>query len=264
MNNATKTPYLSICIPTYEMSGVGAGFLTENFNIFLKQTFKNFNIIISDDSKDDSIKSICEEYKDKLSITYVRNTQEVGLCGNLNNSIMNADGKIIKILLMDDFLYDENSLQVIVDNFDIKKDYWLATACTHTLDGKTFTNIHYPKYNDYIHYGLNTIGTPSVITIRNENPCFLNPTFNWSLNDCDYYKSNYDKYGKPKILNHVNVAVRQHKYQISNTKNTISSQLKEFSYMLKKHNDTIFSHPKILLVYIKLHVKNILQIVKKI
>ncbi|MCC6323777.1 glycosyltransferase family 2 protein [Candidatus Nomurabacteria bacterium] len=262
MSNSIKTPYLSICIPTYEMSGVGANFLRENFDIFLKQTFKNFNIIISDDSKDDSIKNICDEYKDILSIKYVKNTQEIGLCGNLNNAMKNADGEIIKILLMDDFLYNETSLQKIVDNFDIKNDYWLATACTHTKDGKTFTNTHYPKYNNYIHYGRNTIGTPSVITVKNENICLLNPTFNWSLNDCDYYKSNYDRFGKPKILDDINVVVRQHEHQITNTRNTISSQFKEFSYMLKKHNNTIFSHPEILMAYIKLHIKSILRIIK--
>lgn len=262
MEHTVNIPHISICIPTYEMSSVGANFLAENFEIFLKQSFKNFNVIISDDSNDNSIRSVCDKYKDRLSIVYVKNTGEKGLCGNLNNAMKNANGKIIKILLMDDFLYNESSLQEIVDNFDPQKDHWLATACMHTVDGKTFTNAHYPRYNAYIHYGRNTIGTPSVVSVKNENLCFLDSTFNWSLNDCDYYKSNYDKFGEPKLLNTINVVVRKHEHQITNTRNTLTAQFREFSHMLKKHKNTIFSHPQILLAYLKIHCRNVMKILK--
>ena len=47
---------ISICIPTWEQYGKGVNFLKNNFDRILTQTYKNFNVIISDHSKNDEIK----------------------------------------------------------------------------------------------------------------------------------------------------------------------------------------------------------------
>ena len=67
-----KVPFLSICIPTWEVRGAGAGYLEHTFNILANQTFTNFNIIISDNSQDDSIKDISEKWSNILDIKYFK------------------------------------------------------------------------------------------------------------------------------------------------------------------------------------------------
>ena len=65
---------VSICIPTYEMNGRGAEYLEYSFNILYHQTFKNFEIVISDHSSSDLIKDLCEQWNQVLNIKYFKNT----------------------------------------------------------------------------------------------------------------------------------------------------------------------------------------------
>ncbi|OQX21755.1 MAG: hypothetical protein BWK75_02465 [Candidatus Altiarchaeales archaeon A3] len=227
---------VSVCIPTYEMHGLGDKYLKHSFDILTTQTFKDFDVVISDHSKTDVIKNLCEEYKDILDIHYFRNAENIGnSSANINNAIKNAKGKLIKILFQDDFLYNAKSLEVIVNNFDLKRDNWLITACEHSEDGITFYRPFYPKYNKAIYLGNNTISSPSVLTIINENPLLFDEKLIW-LMDCDYYKRCYDKYGEPKILNTINVVNRIGDYQVSNTITNKSLKDNEYNYILKKYN----------------------------
>ncbi len=263
MNDTHTKKLISVCIPTYEMHGKGPAFLAESFDILINQNFKNFDVVISDNAEDGSIKKVCDEYMDRLSIHYYKHAGAKEMCANTNNAMINATGTIIKILFMDDFLYDKNSLQMIADNFDLAKDYWLATACTHTRNGKTFLHTHYPAYNKHIQYGNNTIGAPSVVAIKNENLVFFDSQFKFTLQDCDYYKNIYEKFGNPKIINAINVVIRLHENSVTNTQASTNAQLEEFSLMLKKHREHIFSHPDILIAYMKIWARKIIAKFRK-
>lgn len=241
------------------MHGKGADFLRQSFDILLDQTYKDFDVVISDNASDDSIKNVCDEYAAKLPIRYYKNSSGNDMCNNMNNAFVHAEGSILKILFMDDFLLGNDSLAVLAQHFDLATDHWIATACTHTKDGKTFFSPHLPSYNNFIQYGNNTIGTPSIIAVKNENLVFFDPKFKWTLNDCDYYKSNYDRFGPPKILDAVTVAVRHHEHSITNTRATTKARYEEFLDMLKKRNETIFSHPKIFFLFIKIWAKHVIH-----
>ena len=209
---------ISIAIPTYEMNGLGKGFLKQSFDILKEQTFKDFDVVISDHSKDDAIKDLCEEYKDILDVRYFRNTERIGSSSaNINNAIRHSEGKLIKILFQDDFLYDKESLAHIVKNFDLEKDSWLVTACEHTRDGINFYRTFHPRYNDKIHLGKNTISSPSVLTIKNNDLLLFDEKLIW-LMDCDYYKRYFLKYGEPKIINDICVVNRTGEHQVTNTR----------------------------------------------
>lgn len=231
-------PKLSICIPTYEMHGHGRAFLEHSFNLLVSQTHKDFEVVISDHSRDDSIKDLCTAFEDRLSIQYHRNSKKRGnSSANLNNSINYAYGELIKILFQDDFLYSHTSLQEIVDNFDPEKDHWLVTACEHSDDGKHFYRPFYPTYNDEIHLGENTISSPSVLTIKNDNPLLFDEKLVW-LMDCDYYRRCHDTFGEPKILNTICVVNRTGEHQMSSSERTSKKiRGKEYVYILKKYNE---------------------------
>ncbi|MFA7315473.1 MAG: glycosyltransferase family A protein [Candidatus Paceibacterota bacterium] len=257
---------MTICTPTHEMGGLGATFLTKSFNILMNQSFKNFDIVVSDHSKNDEIKNLCESYKGKLNVHYHRNTENIGSSSaNINNAITKASGQLIKILFLDDFLYTNTSLEEIVQNFDLENDKWLITACEHSKDGKTFYRPFYPKYNKYIYLGNNTISSPSVLTIKNDHPLLFDEKLVW-LMDCDYYKRCYDTFGDPKILNTVNVVnmTGEHQgvggYKNKDKKATNLTKKNELLYVLKKYKHTIlFIKFSLFLNDLKSFIKNLIH-----
>lgn len=229
--------FLSICIPTYEMNGLGNTFLRYSFEILTRQTFKDFEVIISDHSKTDLIKDLCSEYKGKLTINYYRNPKNIGSSSaNINNAIKKAEGKLIKILFQDDFLNSNRSLEEIIQCFDLTKDNWLITACENFEDGATLHKPFYPRYNHKIHLGNNTISSPSVLTIRNDHPLLFDENLIW-LMDCDYYKRCFNMFGGPRILNKINVVNRIGAHQVTHTLANELLRKNEYIYILLKYNE---------------------------
>ena len=235
--------HLSVCIPTYEMHGKGAEFLAQSFNMLTQQTFQDFDVVISDNAQDNSIRAVCDEYAPKLTIHYFKNQDPAhGMSSNVNNAIQNATGRIIKILFLDDLLASTTALQTITDNFDTTTDTWMAVGCSHTRDGKSAARPHTPTYNDRIHLGKNTIGSPSVIVLKNETPLLFDTKLKW-LMDCDYYKRCHDTFGEPKLLNDILVMIRVGDHQVTNQEVTRELVATERAYLEQKERAKKVSTP---------------------
>jgi len=229
-------PFFSICIPTWEVRGMGPYYLEYSFNILAQQTFKNFDIIISDNSYDNSIKDVCDKWSNLLNIKYFLNEEGRGFISpNLNYGLSKCTGKYIKILFQDDFLYDENSLNNIAKCLQANPNTnWLVTGCGGTPDEINFSVIVTPTYNLNIHLGKNTIGCPSVLTIKNnEDTIFFDESLVW-LNDVDYYKKCYDKFGLPYIIPELGVSIRIDGVSVSSL---LQDKIKEeeYNFMLNKY-----------------------------
>lgn len=73
-----------------------------------QQTYKNFEVIISDDSSKDNTIEICEQWKkkymDKFSIKILSSEKNQGVVKNINKGVKIATGEWIKILAGDDLL----------------------------------------------------------------------------------------------------------------------------------------------------------------
>lgn len=220
---------LSVAIPTSEMGGLGAKFLAQSLLVLKHQTFKDFEVVVSDNSDNDAIENVCAS-EWGLDIHYFKNPIK-GMAQNTNAAILAARGELIKILYLDDYLASHSSLRQIVDTFD-SDDEWLVSGCTHTTNVRRVSP-HYPEYNSEIYTGKNTIGSPSVVTVRNDNPLLYDERLTWLL-DCDIYKRYYDAFGPPKILNSLNVVIRQGTHQMTNI---ISEERKheEYQYLLNKY-----------------------------
>jgi len=226
---------ISIAIPTYEMNGVGDFFLKKSLELISTQTFKDTEIVISDHSINDSIEFVCEEFKDKLNIVYLRNLENRGSSSsNMNNAISNCKGEIIKFLFQDDFLYKEKCLQDICDYFDNNNTYWLLTGCSYGPDVDHVMGNVIPNYDDdKISNSINTIGNPSVVSIRNTELEFFNDDLLWMM-DCDYYKRVFDRHGYPGIIPDDKVFICQHKDQVTNLI-TLDLKLKEQNDLKNKY-----------------------------
>jgi len=215
------------------MKGKGLEYLEYSFQMLYKQTFKDFEVIISDHSITDSIENLCKKWQEFLNIVYVRNKNNRGSSSsNINNAIKNATGEIIKILFQDDFLYDEESLYKQIKNFN---GGWLVTSCCHYKNNQFYKNF-YPTYNNNIHYGDNTISSPSVLMFENKEVLEFDENLIWFM-DVDYYKRLYNKFGLPYICNDITVVNREHEYQV--TKIIITNEIinKELNYIKQKYEN---------------------------
>ncbi|HWW42106.1 glycosyltransferase family 2 protein [Pedobacter sp.] len=192
------SPKISIVVPVYNMSNA-VQFLKRNLDSIVSQTFKDYEIVVSDDSDDDQLKIFCHKYQ----VRYVKNKGSKGMANNTNHAIENAKGKLIKILYQDDYFNTESSLEDI-NRYFVGYASWMVSGCAHS-DGITQFNDHFPFYSE----SENTIGSPSVLTFKREVEERFDPEFHWVL-DLDLYKRLYHNYGKPKILNKVNVVIGLH------------------------------------------------------
>lgn len=202
-----KNIKVSICIPVYPMKN-GKEFLERCLDSIIEQSFEDFEVVISDNSDDDILYKVACKYG--MPISYAKHEIH-GASANTNAAIKRARGEIIKILHMDDYFAHKDALKRIVEAF---KGGWLATGCSHTKDGKKLINSRFATYNDKIHTGNNTIGSPSVIAFENNNPLLFDTSLVW-LFDCDLYKRLHARYGKPTIVNDFNVVIGIGEHQMT-------------------------------------------------
>lgn len=96
-----ESPLVSICLPTYN----GERYLEESLNSILLQTYKNFEVIISDDSSKDNTVQICNKFKEQAPFpVYIYSHKPQGIGANWNHCIEKANGTWIKLLFQDDIM----------------------------------------------------------------------------------------------------------------------------------------------------------------
>ena len=101
-NNRFTLPLVSICIPTYN----GEKYIEEALNSALRQTYKNIEIVISDDNSCDSTLDVVNQIQKNTKIPiFIYNHQQNGLGSNWNNCVRKASGEYIKLLFQDDIIF---------------------------------------------------------------------------------------------------------------------------------------------------------------
>jgi len=224
---------ISIAIPTYECHGIGWMFISELLNSIKKQTYNNYEIVISDQSYDDKTKKLVNFYSSEMNIVYLDSTNLPRKIGhNLNNAIKNCSGDLIKTMCADDFFIEETALEKIVDAFKAHNNMWLISGCVHAK------SIHFPYqrmipyYHDNIHHGANTISSPSVLAIRKKEYFDENLSL---LIDCEMYKNLYIKYNNPIIISDPLICNRVHDLQMQNQDSKSGLLEPEKQYCIKKY-----------------------------
>lgn len=215
---------ISIAIPAFDRNGEGAEFIKFSLNQLEKQTFKNFEVIISDDSNNDNIKKMLDDYNSNLDIKYFKSEHiplddrpySKGLSNNANRALNKCEKEIIQILFQDDFLRNKNTLQTIYNFYKENNYEWAASCFYETRDVITASRIVTPVYTERIYLGENTMSGPSIISLRNRSKKIFFDEKLIMLMDCDFYKQMADKFGYPGIINFHGIVIRQHSGQISN------------------------------------------------
>jgi glycosyltransferase involved in cell wall biosynthesis len=93
-----KQDLVSICIPAYKVRDLEVAIASA-----LAQTYRNIEVIVSDDAPTDVVAELCAMYGGL--VRYIENKDRVGRGqGNIRNLIREARGKYLKFLMDDDFL----------------------------------------------------------------------------------------------------------------------------------------------------------------
>ncbi|KQK27312.1 hypothetical protein AR438_03650 [Chryseobacterium aquaticum] len=101
---------VSICIPTYN----GEKYLNEALESVKSQTYKNIEVIISDDSSTDSTLEICNKFKNEVDFpVHIYSHKPSGIGANWNYTIEKANGDYIKFLFQDDVMESECILKMM-------------------------------------------------------------------------------------------------------------------------------------------------------
>lgn len=104
----TRKPFFSIVIPTYNR----ATDLRFAINCILRQTFHDYEIIISDNCSTDNTEKTVASIKNER-IRYYRNSTNIGEKGNYQKGISLARGKYVFLHGDDDFLLNKLTLRDI-------------------------------------------------------------------------------------------------------------------------------------------------------
>jgi len=123
------TPKVSILIPAYNQPQ----YLRDALTSIKYQTFKDFEVIITDDSCDNSMESIVDEYPE-LDIKYYKNPVRLGSPRNWNEAIGKSSGEYIKFLHHDDWFTNTDGLQLFVQALDDNPQADFAFSCSNACN----------------------------------------------------------------------------------------------------------------------------------
>jgi glycosyltransferase involved in cell wall biosynthesis len=126
------------------MRDKGVQFLNELFESLKIQSCQDFEVIVSDHSKDDRIWKLCTQWEKVFTLRYLPYAEHRGEArANRQNAIKAAVGDIIKPMDQDDFMYSKDCLSRINEALHFNPEIsWGLIGYIHTNESAdTFYNI---------------------------------------------------------------------------------------------------------------------------
>lgn len=134
---------ISIILPTYN----DAQFLQEAIDSVIRQTYKNWELIIINDASTDSTKEILKLYSKKdPRIRSFNNRSNIGMTKNLNYGISKSRGEFIARQDGDDIWISKNKLELQMKFLNKNPDCALVGSWARVIDlnGKSLFTIKHP------------------------------------------------------------------------------------------------------------------------
>jgi len=108
--NEEYTPLVSIVLPTYN----GEKYVRETIQSLVSQTYKNIELVISDDGSTDATVDIIQEYAAKYPFIKVNlSPKNLGIAANYNLAVRMASGEIAIGIGHDDLLPPEHTSTIV-------------------------------------------------------------------------------------------------------------------------------------------------------
>lgn len=158
---------VSICIPAYNNEQA----LRRLLESVEKQTFQDYEVIITDDSDSEGVRKLAEE---KPYVRYYKNKVRLGSTANWNEAVGKGTGEYIKIMHHDDWFTGADSLQSFVTMMEQHPEADLVFSGTMQCGDNTPRHISGEDAGlireDYRNLFLgNTIGSPSAVMVRRKD-----------------------------------------------------------------------------------------------
>jgi len=233
---------ISVCIPTYH-NPQGLSRLLQSLR---QQSYRDFEVIVTDDSTDTSIRQICEEFVDLPGLRYIHNRQRLGAPRNWNEAISMASGEWIMVMHHDDWLSCDHSLDSFANAAAKISSGWIFSSCDAYERGliKRFTHRPFGLGQRYLSkeeikgWPLlfeNKIGCPSVLLVHRSLSMDYDDNLLWFV-DVDMYMRLLGKsqpyYIADTLVNATYASEEQITYKASRD---IDLALRELMYLYGKH-----------------------------
>lgn len=214
----TNTPLISICIPAYK----NVEYLKRLLESISIQTFMNFEVIITDDSNDNSVSDYINTKSWNFSLSYYKNEKPLGTPENWNAAVNYATGEWIKIMHHDDWFSSRHALEVFVQAIQKHKNYSFFFCAYQNIyeGGKTkkvmagssiLRKLILKEPTALL--SNNIIGPPSVTIYRYDKTVVYDKKLKW-LVDMDFY-IRYLKNTKPFCINQSLINIGIHSDQVT-------------------------------------------------
>lgn len=184
-------PKVSICIPAYKQ----VEYLQKTLESIKNQTFNDYEIILTDDSPDDSVKQLVGKFDFHGKLKYCKNQKTLGSPENWNEAIRLATGEYIKIMHHDDWFTSGDSLDEFVRLLDTHPEANFAFSATRVWNTKNNQiYINKPEEDEVrelhddssILFFKNIIGAPSATIYRRNIREKFDINLKWVV-DFDFY-----------------------------------------------------------------------------
>jgi glycosyltransferase involved in cell wall biosynthesis len=204
------TPLLiSICIPAYRRIES----LRRLLDSIEMQTFRSFEVVITDDSPDSGVRDLVERHAVREEIRYFKNPETLGTPENWNECIRRASGEWIKIMHDDDWFTGPDSLRQFAEAVTKQQKFFYFSAYTNVYpDGhvrkirlQTIRLKRLEKQPDIL-VGANRIGPPSVVIFKKDPGILFDNRMQW-LVDIDFYIRYLKKHPDPGYIPHLLVQI---------------------------------------------------------
>ncbi|MFT3903300.1 MAG: glycosyltransferase [Niabella sp.] len=184
-------PFISICIPAYQRPQ----YLKRLLDSIRVQSFTNFEVIITDDSPDDSVYQLFNAYAGIIpTLYYHKNPRPLGTPANWNAAIALAKGQWIKLMHDDDWFAHAGSLQQFADAAKENEGAFIFSAFTNKYENTGIEKVFFPekvrlkqlkKHPESI-LSKNIVGHPSTTLYPNDGKYRYDEKLKW-LVDIEMY-----------------------------------------------------------------------------
>lgn len=242
-------PQISICIPAFK----NKAFLERLLDSIKIQSYRHFEVIVTDDSPDDALRELCNSYTTYFDLRYFKNQTNLNTPENWNEAVRQAKYEWIKIVHDDDWFVDGSSLdryaRAVIQNpdahffFSAYQNIYFDQQRTQKMRLSSFWKMSL-KSNPEILLSRNVIGPPSVTLYKKTNLSY-DRTMKYVV-DIDFYTRYLENY--PWIyIDEILVNVGIHFSQVTKYTFGVSDfQFNESIQMLIKKHDGVFKN---ILVY---------------
>jgi glycosyltransferase involved in cell wall biosynthesis len=224
--------FFSICIPTYN----SVDLLDRLIQSLINQTFKNIEIIISDDSTNEEVCDYCKSLNDNR-ITYFKHKSVDNPTENWNYLLKKAEGNYKILVHHDDYFSDNFSLEKIYNEFENNGEFMVGFLSF--IVENNFKKFYYGKFslNQIFKHPedllfVNYFSSPSCLVLNQKVDLLYNEELKW-LVDVDLYSRLFKKYLKIKLISNASMVIGKGNQRVTNTI-TRKDILREFYLLTQK------------------------------